>query len=381
MRYMRRVLSALRKADERYGLIDEGDKILVGLSGGKDSLCLLKALSIYGKFAKKRFRVQPVTLDLGFDNFHPESLIAYCKSLGYELIIEDSRFVFDVLKAHQQPGKHIPCSICSRMKKAAMNSVAHRLGFNKVAFAHHKDDAIETLFMNMIHGGRVASFEPKMFLEKSKITFIRPLILAAESDLSNMAREEELPVLASTCPANGFTERYATKELLKSLYKSHPEAEKNFEAMLDNYQGFKLYFDQIEIENNHDSRYSFHPLLSAKDALGYAAVASKKRGELSPLDSEGTTLLILYKHQIVGQVNYRWDNPHQVTFKTLDLLAKTKTGKDACLAFLIPYISAEANPVLFVYEAKDKALGKRAGFQRKKEPGMTASSYFLKIRR
>lgn len=95
-----------------------------------------------------------------------------------------------------------------------------------------------------------------------------------------------------------------------------------------------------------------------------------KRGASSPpLDSEGTTLLILYKHQIVGQVNYRWDNPHQVTFKTLDLLAKTKTGKDACLAFLIPYISAEANPVLFVYEAKDKALGKRAGFQRKKGAG------------
>jgi tRNA 2-thiocytidine biosynthesis protein TtcA len=168
MRYIRRVLAALRQADEKYGLIDEGDKILVGLSGGKDSLCLLKALSIYDKFAKKHFKVQPVTLNLGFDNFHPESLIAYCKSIGYEFIVEDSSFVYGVLKAHQKDGKHIPCSICSRMKKAAMNSVAHRLGYNKVAFAHHRDDALETLFMNMIHGGRVATFEPKMYLEKSK---------------------------------------------------------------------------------------------------------------------------------------------------------------------------------------------------------------------
>lgn len=381
MRYIRRVLAALRQADEKYGLIDEGDRILVGLSGGKDSLCLLKALSIYGKFAGKHFKVQPVTLNLGFDHFHPESLIAYCHSLGYDLIVEDSSFVYGVLKAHQKEGKHIPCSICSRMKKAAMNSVAHRLGYNKVAFAHHRDDALETLFMNMIHGGRVATFEPKMYLEKSKIEFIRPLVLAKESDLANMAREEDLPVLASSCPANGFTERYFTKELLKSIYKTHPEAEENFAAMLGNYQGFKLYFDQIEIEDSLDKRYALRPLLSAQDVLRYQAVARKYPKVLSPLSEEGTTDLVLYKHQVVGAINFLWDNPHQVNINALDVLPKTKDGALKVAQFFLTITAAEANPVLFLYKSQGKALAKALGFTKKKEPGIPEGSWTLKIRR
>jgi tRNA 2-thiocytidine biosynthesis protein TtcA len=370
MRYIRRVLAALRQADEKYGLIDEGDRILVGLSGGKDSLCLLKALSIYDKFAGKHFKVQPVTLNLGFDNFHPESLIAYCKSIGYDLIVEDSSFVYGVLKAHQKDGKHIPCSICSRMKKAAMNSVAHRLGYNKVAFAHHRDDALETLFMNMIHGGRVATFEPKMYLEKSKIEFIRPLVLAKESDLANMAKEEGLPVLASTCPANGFTERFFTKQLLKSIYQAHPEAEENFAAMLGNYQGFQLYFDQIEIEDSLDKRYALRPLLSAEDVLKYETVQRKYSKLLSPLQQEGTTYLVLYKHQVVGSINFLWDNPHQVNINALEVLPKTKDGAVKVSQFFLNITSSEANPVLFLYNSKGKALAKRLGFTSKKEPGI-----------
>ncbi|OPZ35342.1 MAG: tRNA 2-thiocytidine biosynthesis protein TtcA [Tenericutes bacterium ADurb.BinA155] len=381
MRYIRRVLAALRQADEKYGLIDEGDKILVGLSGGKDSLCLLKALSIYDKFAGKHFKVQPVTLNLGFDNFHPEALIAYCKSIGYDLIVEDSSFVYGVLKAHQKEGKHIPCSICSRMKKAAMNSVAHRLGYNKVAFAHHRDDALETLFMNMIHGGRVATFEPKMYLEKSKIEFIRPLVLAKESDLANMAKEEELPVLASTCPANGFTERYFTKELLKTIYKAHPEAEENFAAMLGNYQGFQLYFDQIEIEDSLDKRYALRPLLSADDVLKYEEARAKSQKRLSPLKRDGTTYLVLYKHQAVGSINFNWDNPHQVNINSLEVLPKTKDGFLNVAKFFLAMTSADANPVLFLYKAKGKALAKRLGFSDQKEPGIPAGSWTLKIRR
>ena len=165
-KYLRNVLAALRHADQDFSLIDDGDKILLGLSGGKDSLALLKALSIYGLFSKKHFIVKPVFLDLGFGGDGVKTLEDYCSSLGYELLVSDSRFVYDILKANTKPGKHIPCSICSRMKKAAMNNIAKDLGFNKVAFAHHSDDAIETLFMNMIHGGRVATFEPKMNLEK-----------------------------------------------------------------------------------------------------------------------------------------------------------------------------------------------------------------------
>ena len=382
MRYIRRVLAALRKADERYGLIDEGDKILIGLSGGKDSLCLFKALSIYGKFAGKGFVMQPVILDLGFDDFNPEPLRAYCASLGYDLIVEDSRFVYQILKDHQPEGKHIPCSICSRMKKAAMNAVAHRLGFNKVAFAHHKDDAVETLFMNMVHGGRIATFEPKMYLEKSGIVFIRPLILAKENDLAEMAHEEGLPVAASTCPANGFTERSFTKKWLQSLYESHPESENNFEEMLDNYEGFKLFFDQIEIENHFDKHYSLRPLITAKDVLRYLAAAKKRRANLPSILNGGENFLILFRHQVVGAVNFRWDNPHQVTIRRLATTAPHNKGKEAILRQVIAINETKANPILFVYGANGKALAEKVGFVKKKEPGLAeASSYVLKIKR
>jgi tRNA(Ile)-lysidine synthase TilS/MesJ len=190
MKYIRNVLAAVRRADRDFSLIDDGDRILVGLSGGKDSLSLLRALSVYGRFAGKRFEALPVYLDLGFGQQDLGPLKDYCASLGFDLQLSDSRFVYDVLKAHQKPGKNIPCSICSRMKKAAMNRIARERGCNKVAFAHHNDDAIETLFVNMIHGARIATFEPKMTLERAGITFNRPLIYCREEDLRGQAQEE-----------------------------------------------------------------------------------------------------------------------------------------------------------------------------------------------
>ncbi|MCQ2743062.1 MAG: tRNA 2-thiocytidine biosynthesis TtcA family protein [Bacilli bacterium] len=380
MQHIRRVLAALRKADERYGLIDEGDKILIGVSGGKDSLCLLKALSIYGLFAKKKFKIIPVTIDLGFDGFDATPLVNWCKEMGMDLIVDDSKFVYQVLKDHQTPGKHIPCSICSRMKKAAMASVAKRTGANKVAFAHHKDDAIETLFMNMIHGSRVATFEPKMDLKRAGITFIRPLILASETDLRLMAEEENLPVLKSKCPADGHTEREFTKQFLKDIYKTHPESEKNFEAMLDNYESFKLYFDQLEFENPFDKKYAFHPLVMAKDTFDYLEVSSKHK-ELGPLCKKGTTHLILRKHKVVGQVNFEWSNSHQVNINKIEILDSYKEDKEDVLRHLMEREERKANPIVFVYLAKDKHLAKKVGFIKKYEPSIETMGYVKKSRR
>lgn len=150
MKAIRTVLACIRKADNKYNLINHGDRIVVGLSGGKDSVALLYTLHLYQKFSHTDFVVQPVTLDLGFDGFDASKMQEFCQSLGYNLIVSDSREVYPILKAHQGDEKHLPCSICSRMKKAAINKVANDLGFNKVAFAHHADDAIETLFMNEI---------------------------------------------------------------------------------------------------------------------------------------------------------------------------------------------------------------------------------------
>ena len=125
MRAIRKVLASIRNADSRFALINSGDKIVVGVSGGKDSLVLVYALHLYRKFAKSNFEIKPVILDLGFPGFDPNPLKDYLSSLGLDLYVADAKNVYPILKAHQKEGAHLPCSICSRMKKAAINKVAN----------------------------------------------------------------------------------------------------------------------------------------------------------------------------------------------------------------------------------------------------------------
>ncbi|HOC81202.1 MAG TPA: tRNA 2-thiocytidine biosynthesis TtcA family protein, partial [Bacilli bacterium] len=187
MRAIRKILACIRNADMRFSLINPGDKIVIGVSGGKDSLVLLYALHLYRKFAQCDFEIQPVMLDLGFPNFDASAIEKYVQSLGMELHIADAKTVYPILQKHTKEGHHLPCSICSRMKKAAINKVAKQLGYQKVAFAHHAEDAIETLFMNELYGGRIATFSPKMHLQNADIDFIRPLILCRESEIEKTA--------------------------------------------------------------------------------------------------------------------------------------------------------------------------------------------------
>jgi tRNA 2-thiocytidine biosynthesis protein TtcA len=369
MKYIRNILAALRKADRDYSLIDNGDKILVGLSGGKDSLCLLRALSVYGHFAGKKFTVRPVYLDLGFGNPDLSGLKNYCASLGYDLYVSDSRFVYDILKAHTKEGKHIPCSICSRMKKAAMNNIAKDLGFNKVAFAHHNDDAVETLFMNMIHGGRVATFEPKMRLERAGITFIRPLIYCRESDIRSLVKEEGLPVLASSCPANGFTDREKTKEFLQQVYKEWPEARDNFRTLLHNYQGFCLYFGDLEFESEKNHAYAIKPLLSANEMRRSPfAQRPKQEGE--------EDFLLLHRHHVVGALAYRHLSDHKIALYGLQ---GSPTALYYGLAELMNRLERETNPLTFVLLGAEPTLRKKLGFTLKKEPGEKSRRWIRKI--
>lgn len=369
MKYIRHVLAALRRADHDFSLIDEGDRILIGLSGGKDSLCLLRALSVYGKFAGKNFTIKPVYLDLGFGNSDLSKLKDYCRSLGTELYVSDSRFVYPILQAHTKPGHHIPCSICSRMKKAAMNNIAKDLGYNKVAFAHHSDDALETLFMNMVHGGRVATFEPKMRLERARITFIRPLIYCYEKDLTALAEEENLPVLQSKCPANGFTDREATKNLLKGIYKEWPESRENFRSMLTNYEPFKLYFDKLEWENAKDHSYALKPILLADD-LALTPFANRKRKEGEE------RFLVLHKHKRVGTVSYRHLTDHRVEIAGL---SGSKEAELHGIEETVEIVSSTVNPVTFVLVGVPAQTKIDAGFAKKTEPGIAKPHYILKI--
>ncbi len=356
-KHIRSILAAVRRADGDFSLIDRGDRIAVGLSGGKDSLSLLYALSLYGRFAGKDFRVYPVYLDLGFGNVDLISLKEFCASLGYELSVDDSRFVYDVLKAHSKKGKHLPCSICSRMKKAAINSMAKKLHCNKVAFAHHKDDAVETLFLNMIHGGKVATFVPKMELKKAGVTFIRPLIYCEERQLTNLARELGFPVVKSPCPADGHTDREKVKTLLKDIYGRFPDAERNFMGMLGNAKGFGLYFDSYELEEEVSTGYAIKPLYG--DSIRNTPFAEKA------FDKEETDFAVLFKHDPKAYFAAKRVLAHRYEIESL-------SGDEEALFRGITNVEARLGkkiiPLLLIMEKGHSKLAKKLGYIYSYEP-------------
>lgn len=245
---VRKILAQVRKTDSLFNLIEDNDKIAVGLSGGKDSSLLLYLLYLY-KFLyentyHKTFEIVGIHINLGFgeDDFTP--LLQWFKQYPIDIICDDSQ-IRDILKLNLHNDK-IDCSLCSTLKKGAVIRKAKELGCNKVAFAHHADDAIETLFLNMIYGGRIATFDPKMYLDNSQTTFIRPFALSFESDIAKTCRQLQIPVIKSGCPNDGFTKRQEIKDLLHSIYHTYPQAKENFLYSLYNGEKLNLYFQKYD---------------------------------------------------------------------------------------------------------------------------------------
>lgn len=240
---MKKILSCVRKADERFSLIEDGDVIGVGLSGGKDSSLLLYSLYLYRFLSRntfnKDFKIIGIHIDLNFGEDDFKQLAEYFSKYPIELHYEKSK-VADILKLNLKKDR-IQCSLCSTLKKGAVIKTAKELGCNKVAFAHHGDDAIETLLLNMIYGGRIATFDPKMYLTNSQITFIRPFCLCFEKDIKKTARELEIPIIKSGCPNDGYTQRQEMKTMLNSLYRKYPQAKENFLLSLYNHEKVNLY--------------------------------------------------------------------------------------------------------------------------------------------
>ncbi len=238
-------------------------------------MVLAYALIQYQKFNFVNFKIVPAILDLGFPGFDAKEMKEFFNKLGVELKVVDCTDVYKILSQHKTNDGKLPCSICSRMKKAAINKAATELGCNKVAFAHHIDDALETLFMNQIFGGRIATFQPKMHLERANIDFIRPLILATEDDIRTCQKEENIPAFPSHCPNDGITMRADMKSLLKDIYKKYPKAKENFASMLNNYEKEVLFYDQMFIKIERKD-ISLKPVISANDALIEQEIRYKK---------------------------------------------------------------------------------------------------------
>lgn len=231
---MQKILSAMRRAIEDYTMIEEGDKIAVGVSGGKDSLLLLTALKAYQRFSPQKFELSAITVDMGFkdtDKNEMQALVDYCKTLDvpyYVVKTDIAEIIFDVRKEKN------PCSLCSKMRRGALNTEANRLGINKIALGHHADDVIQTMFLSLFYEGRFSTFAPTAFMDRSKISMIRPLIYIFEKDVTGAANKLKLPVLHNPCPANKHTQREYINGLIKEISKEIPFVKERIMSAIQN---------------------------------------------------------------------------------------------------------------------------------------------------
>lgn len=221
---MQRILSSLRKAVEEYEMIEDGDKIAVGVSGGKDSLTLLLALKNLQIFYPKRFELLAITIDPGFDNFDCSSIQNLCTSHQIPLVIEKSyikQIVFDERKEKN------PCSLCANLRRGILNSVAIREGCNKIALGHNMDDLLETFFLNLLYGGKIHSFAPVSFQDRSGITVIRPLLFTEEKDIIRFIKKDNIVTMHKCCPMDGHSKREDMKNLITSFKTDIPNIKAN----------------------------------------------------------------------------------------------------------------------------------------------------------
>lgn len=213
---MRKILSRTRAAVDDYKMIQDGDKIAVGVSGGKDSVMLLKALCDLKRFYPANFEIVAITLDMRFDNkdgdFSPIQKL--CDEYGIEYVIQKTdlyEIIFNIRK------EECPCSLCARMRRGILHDTAKQLGCNKIALGHHLDDAAETFMMNLLIESRIGCFAPVTYLSRRDITMIRPLIYVRETAVEQAIERLDLPVIESKCPANEKTKREDAKKLLQKL--------------------------------------------------------------------------------------------------------------------------------------------------------------------
>ena len=219
----------VRRAVDDYNMIEEGDRIAVGVSGGKDSLILLLAMNHLKRFYPKKFELEAITIELGFEDMDFGPVEELCRSLDipYVCIKTDIReIVFDVRKEDN------PCSLCVKMRKGALNDAIRERGYNKLALGHHFDDAVETYMMSLLFEGRISCFRPVTFLDRSGVTQIRPMIYAGEQKISNLAEKLNVPIVVNPCPMDKASKRHEIKTLLKNLSADYPDMKsKVFGAM------------------------------------------------------------------------------------------------------------------------------------------------------
>lgn len=231
---MQKLLSLTRKALKDYKMICDGDKIAVGVSGGKDSVALLAVLSAYRRFSPEKFDLTAINIDLGFKNTDPaqvDALKRYCESIDVPLIIEHTQIADIIFEERKEKS---PCSLCSKMRRGALNSVAIASGCNKLALAHHADDILDTFMLSLVFEGRLSTFMPVSYMDKTGITLIRPFLYVEEKYLSGLCSRYDLPIVHNPCPADKHTKREEMKDLVDMLEEKYPSSKKLMMSALFN---------------------------------------------------------------------------------------------------------------------------------------------------
>lgn len=227
----------MRKAIEEYKMIDEGDKIAICLSGGKDSITMLHAFKALQRFYPKKFEIIAISIDPGFEFFDTKFLQDICDSLEIPLFIKKSNakeIVFDIRKEKN------PCSLCANLRRGIINSIAIEQGCNKIALGHNQDDVLETFLLNLLYTGSIGTFSPVSYMDRTKITLIRPLIYTPEKDARRFIKKNNLTVMPKVCPMDGTSKREDMKQLIFTLTKSIPMIRANlFGAIQRNIDGWK----------------------------------------------------------------------------------------------------------------------------------------------
>lgn len=228
---LQRLMSLTRQALDKYNMIENGDHIAVGISGGKDSLTLLYALHGLQRFYPKHFKLSAITVDLGLGNLNLDPVKQLCESFSVPYTIiptEIGNILFEIREESN------PCSLCAKMRKGALNEKAKQLGCNKIAYAHHREDLIETMLMSLIYEGRFHAFSPYTYLDRMDLTVIRPLMMVPEADVIGFQRKYHLPVCKNPCPMDGHTKREYVKDLTKQLERENPGVKSRlFRAVLE----------------------------------------------------------------------------------------------------------------------------------------------------
>lgn len=238
---LQQVLSHVRKAVDDYHMIEDGDRIAIGISGGKDSLTLLYAMNGLKRFYPKKFDIVAITVDLGFQNLNLDKIIALCQELGVEYKIVKTDIAQIIFEERKESN---PCSLCAKMRKGALNDAIKEMGCNKVAYAHHKDDVVETMLMSLIFEGRFHTFSPVTYLDKTDLTVIRPLMYMNEADVIGFVHKYDVPVVKSPCPADGYTKREYVKQLIKQINQETPGVKNRMFTAIQtgNLKGWSEYF-------------------------------------------------------------------------------------------------------------------------------------------